>query len=428
MRGTGSQSRAARRLGAEATRLSLAVARLGAGHTHPNPRVGAVAALGERVLGLGAHLAYGGRHAERVLLDSLPQGFCEGADLYVSLEPCVHEGQTPACAPELIRAGFRRVIIGLVDPNPKVAGGGVRMLRDAGIQVERSVAPRAAAKLIGPFLAFQKWGRAWVTLKAAVSLDGRVAAADGTSRWISSGPSRERVHRWRASCDAILIGRGTLFADRPRLTARPRRDPLSSLAGRLGEQLNRAEPLAAEARRLEGRWPHQPVRVVVDPRAACGESAPIREHLEKSAAEGGRWVVAHTDQALQGSLERLEQCGVSCWCLPANEGKEGLDLVSLLVRLGSEGLLEVMVEGGGRLATHLVREGLVDHYRIFQAPLLLGGERTLCGDLGLGTLSDGRPLAGLRARRSGADLLIEAYSTTAAELLEEQVRVTEEIL
>ncbi len=412
----------------EACRLSLAVARLGDAHTHPNPRVGAVAVRGGRILGLGAHLAFGGRHAERVLLDSLPDGACEGADICVSLEPCAHEGQTPPCAPALIRAKVRRVVVGLVDPNPEVAGRGVRLLKKAGILVQPSRAPRAAANLIAPFLAFQKWGRAWVTLKAAVSLDGRVAAPDGTSQWISSGPSRERVHRWRASCDAILIGRGTLFADLPRLTARPRRDPLSSLSSRLRDQLELSRQMGEELRHLEERWPHQPVRVVVDPRAASADMEPVRAHLETSAAEGGRWVIAHTDRAPVGSVERLEQCGVSCWGLPSAGDGEALDLGALLVRLGNEGLLDVMVEGGGRLTTHLVRQGLVDRFRIFQAPLLLGGERTLCGDLGLETISDGLTLVDLKARRSGADLLTEAYSRTAAELLDAQVKVTEEIL
>ena len=380
-------------------RLALKLAGLGMGRTHPNPRVGAVAVRDGREVGWGAHLLYGGPHAEAMLLASLDGGDLRGATVYVNLEPCAHRGKTPPCAPALARAGLRRVVAAIADPHPLVSGRGLALLRGAGVEVSTGLLAAEARELNAPFLWHLKTGRPLVTLKLAISLDGRLAANDGESRWISSAASRERVHRWRSECDALIVGRGTFLADRPRLTARPRSDPRASVRRRL--------PGA------RGGWPHQPVRIVVDSEAGAGaDDAPGFAQ----DAQAGPWVVACGAQARRERLSRLEARGVRCWVLPENGGG-GVDLRALMERLAREGLLEVMVEGGATLASELIKAGLVDRLRLFQAPCLLGGGRTWTTGLGIGSLAERMTLAGLRAQASGEDLLITASSAELAGLL-----------
>lgn len=394
-------------------RLALRLARLGMGRTHPNPRVGAVAVRNGSIVGLGAHLECGGAHAEGALIGAAAEGTLRGATLYVTLEPCAHKGKVGPCAPAIVQAGFRRVVAAMEDPNPIVRGRGIGILRASGIQMDVGVLGGAAAMLNAPFLWSLTRKRAFVTLKIAASLDGRVAAADGSSRWISGSRAREQVQRWRASCDAILIGRGTLEADGPRLTARPVSDPLARLRARL-----RAMGGAQAAR--GGSWPHQPARIVVDSRARTAQREDLLGAMARSP--GGPWIVACAERAPAASIQRLERAGVRCWVLPQEKSEARVDLRALTVRLAENGLLDLLVEGGATLASRLVRQDLVDRFRIFLAPVLLGGPRQWAADLGFATLGEARRLAALRVRRVGCDALLEALSRSAARMLRAQGR------
>ncbi|MCK4414286.1 MAG: bifunctional diaminohydroxyphosphoribosylaminopyrimidine deaminase/5-amino-6-(5-phosphoribosylamino)uracil reductase RibD [Candidatus Eisenbacteria sp.] len=385
-------------------RLALRLARLGCGRTHPNPRVGAVAVRDGEIVARGVHLHFGGPHAEAALIAGAPAGSLTGATLIINLEPCSHKGKTPPCAPAIVRAGFRRVVAAIEDPNPQVAGSGFACLRAAGLQVESGLLARAARTLNAPFLWHQATGRALLTAKIASSLDGRLAAGDGSSRWITGPHARERVARWRAECDALLIGRGTLLTDRPRLTARPRRDPLRALRREL--------PQAAAA------WPHQPVRIVVDSRCRVAAEG-VGDSLTVSPT-GGPWVVACGARAPQARIRALEERGIRCWRLPEAGGGAGVDLHALARRCAAEGLLDVVVEGGATLTTALFRAGLVGRLRLFLAGILLGGARSWCGDLGVTTLTGRLGLTITRQERVGPDILIHALSPQAARLLGEE--------
>jgi diaminohydroxyphosphoribosylaminopyrimidine deaminase / 5-amino-6-(5-phosphoribosylamino)uracil reductase len=394
---------AAERGGAEARmmRLALALAALGHGRTHPNPRVGAVAVRGGRKVGLGAHLRCGGAHAEAALLESTAPEALRGATVFINLEPCAHHGKTPPCAPALARAGVARVVAAIEDPDPRVRGRGVAGLRDAGIEVAVGLGAAEARLANAPFLWWQARRRPWVTIKLAMSLDGRIAAADGSSRWISGPDARETVHRWRAGCDAIVIGRGTWVADRPWLTARPTRDPLARLRARIGGETS--------------AWPPQPARVVLDSRARTATSEELLARVAESG--GGPWIFACGRLAPAGHVKRLEAAGARCWVLPMPGSADGVDLDSLLVRLGEEGRYDLLVEGGATLASGLLRAGAVQRLRLFLAPALLGGERVGIGDLGVGTIAEAIRWSDLRARRIGRDLLVSGFSPAARALL-----------
>jgi len=386
-------------------RLALKAARLGRGSTHPNPRVGAVAVRAGRCLGVGSHFACGERHAEAALLAAAGPGALEGATVYVTLEPCAHEGRTPPCAPALVDARIGRLVAAIGDPHPLVSGRGLAILRGAGIPVETGVCAAPAAALNAPFLWRLRGGRPLVTLKIAASLDGRQAAQDRSSQWISSEASRLRVHQWRAAADAMLTGLGTLTDDLPRLTARPGRDPLARLRR------------AAAAGCPPPAWPRQPARVVADSRARSGSDDRLLEHL--AGSPGGRWIVACGARAPREAIARLSGRGVEVWVLPEGHGGSGVDLAALADRLAERGFLEVMAECGPTLSNALLRERLVGRVRLVVAPLLLGGEWTWTREIGVGTLPEGLRLGPLRVTRAGPDLLVEAWESRVEACLEE---------
>jgi diaminohydroxyphosphoribosylaminopyrimidine deaminase / 5-amino-6-(5-phosphoribosylamino)uracil reductase len=384
-------------------RRALAIARRGMGATHPNPRVGAIAVRDGRMIGMGAHLAWGGPHAEAQLLRSLPAGALAGATVYVNLEPCAHTGKTPPCATALVEAGIGRLVAAIVDPHPLVSGRGLGCLRAAGIAVETGVGARAAAELNAPFLWHLRTGQPLLTLKVAASLDGRSAARDGTSRWISGEVARERVHAWRAGVDAVLTGSGTFTSDRPRLNARPRRRPGS-----------RAQAPGTDALPA---WPHQPARVLVDSHALCATREAWLDHLATSA--GGPWVVACGERASQSAIRALEARGTAVWRLPAGHGGSGVDLAALALELAKHGWIDVLVECGRTLASALVRDRLVGCIRLFQAPMLLGAERTWIGDAGVESLNGSARFTRMRVVRVGDDALTTVWSCDVARCLEE---------
>ena len=350
---------------------ALRLAATGLGLTSPNPVVGAVLVQAGVAVGEGAHHRAGGPHAEAIALAGAGPA-ARGATLYVTLEPCAHHGRTPPCADALVAAGVARVVVACGDPNPLVDGRGLRQLRAAGIAVEVGIRANEARALNRAFFCRVTRGRPHVTLKSALTLDGKIAAVDGTSRWITGEAARREVHRMRFAADALLVGIGTVLADDPQLTVRhpdlPGKEPLRVVA-------DSGLRIPLEARVL---GVGDPARTVV----ACRAPAPP----EAAAALSGR--------------------GTTILELPADEGR--VDLRALLRALAEREVVAVLAEGGAELAAALLDAALVDRVAFFLAPRLLGG-RTAPGPVGGG----GRPLKAavslvdVTSRWVGEDLLVE---------------------
>ena len=360
-------------------RRALELAENGRGRVSPNPLVGAVLARDGDVIGEGHHADLGGLHAERAALANAAERGEDpvGATLYVTLEPCAHHGRQPPCADAILEAGIARVVYASEDPTEKASGRGPGVLRDGGVEVELTQGPEAAsARLLNQ--AFRKrarTGRPLVTYKAAMTLDGRVAAPGGDSRWISAGESRELVHRWRAECDAVAVGIGTALADDPLLTAR---------AG--GE--------------AEGP---QPVRVVFDSQARLPRDSALVGSIDEA-----RLIVICAPEAPSAAREALEAAGAEV--IVAGGSDPAARLGAALVELGNREIQDLLLEGGPTLAGALFDAGEIDSLRLFVAPLILGaGEaRALLEGQGARRIADGlRPLV-VEHRQVGEDLLIDA--------------------
>jgi diaminohydroxyphosphoribosylaminopyrimidine deaminase / 5-amino-6-(5-phosphoribosylamino)uracil reductase len=351
---------------------ALQLAERGRGLTSPNPLVGAVVVRGDRVVGEGAHLRAGEAHAEIAALQAAGDD-ARGATLYVTLEPCAHQGRTPPCAPAVARAGLARVVVALVDPNPLVAGGGADLLRAAGVAVELGVLAAEAQRQNRAWLTAMRRRRPHVTLKAAATLDGKLADAHGTSRWITGEAARQHAHRLRAESDAVVVGVTTALRDDPALTVR-----------------------------LPEPWPREPYRVVLDTRARLGAGARLIQ-----AGTPARAIVAVGGQAPGARVAALEAAGARVLRCPTRDGR--VDLTVLLDRLFELEVRSVLVEGGGETHAAFVEAGVVDRVALFVAPLLLGGRDATGVVGGAGRdLKAALRLEALTATPVGDDLLIEA--------------------
>lgn len=310
--------------------LALRLARNGQYSCDPNPRVGCVFAVGDRVIGRGWHHKAGDAHAEiNALADAGP--LPGETTAYVTLEPCSHHGRTPPCAEALAQSGVSRVVVAMEDPNPMVSGAGLDRLRSAGVKVETGLMSSQARRLNRGFICRQETGRPWVRVKIATSLDGRTALASGESQWISGEASRADVQRWRARSSALLTGSGTVLADDPRLSARVDFEAL------------------------------QPTRVVLD------------SHWRTPAS--ARLLQGDTPVIVFGSSERPlpDALGHSrAECIPVGSSAEGIDLDAVLSELAAREVNELQVEAGPRLCGSLLKAGLVDEILLYQAPQLLG--------------------------------------------------------
>ena len=345
---------------------ALALAGRGLGRVWPNPAVGCVIVAEGIVIGRGWTQPGGRPHAEMVALAQAGAA-ARGATAYVTLEPCAHHGKTPPCAEALIAAGVARVVTALTDPDPRVSGGGHAMLRAAGIAVTEDVLADTALAQQAGFLSRVQRGRPLVTLKLALTLDGRIALADGTSRWITGPEARRAVHRMRAAHDAVLIGAGTARADDPDL----------------------------QVRELGIGW--QPVRVVADSGLRLDPAA----RLLRGVPEAPLWLL-HAPDAPDPA--RWQGRGVQTLAVPRGAGG-GLDPAGMLAAMGQAGLTRVLCEGGGQLGAALLRAGLVDRLAVFSAGHVFGAEG-LAGIGDLARASIGPPRFRLISNRSlGGDLL-----------------------
>ena len=350
---------------------ALRLARRAAGRTSPNPMVGAVVVRQDRVVGRGHHARAGTEHAEVVALREAGPA-ARGATLYVNLEPCSHFGRTAPCVRAVIEAGIRRVVAGMIDPNPAVAGGGVQALKDAGIRVDVPVREDDCRRLNEAFVKHVTRRLPFVTLKLAASLDGRIATATGDSRWVTGPAARRYVHRLRNELDAVLVGSGTVLADDPQLTCR--------LPG--------------------GR---DPLRVVLDGRLRTPLTARLvtQPHPEKT-------VLVTRNDAPADRRKRLEDLGVQVWRFPADRGRVSFRRV--LRKLARAGVLSVLVEGGAVTAARAVSEKAVDKVLCFYAPRFIGAEGLpMVGGLGLTRMRQCPRLDGAVVRRLGEDILVSAY-------------------
>jgi len=308
-------------------------------NTAPNPWVGAVVVDPDgRVVGTGATAPPGGAHAEVAALTEAGDQ-ARGSSVYVTLEPCAHQGRTGACADALVAAGVARVVVGVEDPDPRVAGAGIARLRTAGIDVTVGVDADGVADDLAPYLFQRRTGRAFALLKTAMSLDGRTAAADGSSRWITGPEARADAHRLRAESEAVVVGAGTARQDRPALTARA------------------VEPPAER----------QPLRVVLD---AIGRVEPRGPLFDVGLAPT---LVVTTEAASSEAVDGWRSAGAKVAVVGPGPDGQGVDLDAMLRLLAAEhGVLQALVEGGARLHGALIAAGLADRLVAYVAPIVLG--------------------------------------------------------
>ncbi|WP_436278824.1 bifunctional diaminohydroxyphosphoribosylaminopyrimidine deaminase/5-amino-6-(5-phosphoribosylamino)uracil reductase RibD [Solimonas soli] len=332
---------------------ALRLAERGIYTTHPNPRVGCVIVRDGEVIGEGAHLRAGEPHAEIHALRAAGDR-ARGADLFVTLEPCAHHGRTPPCADALIAAGVRKVWIAMVDPNPKVAGGGIARLRAAGIACETGLLAADAERLNRGFLSRMRRGRPWLTLKLAASLDGRTAMASGESQWITSAAARADVHRLRAAAGAVMTGVATVMADNPQLDVR--------LPASDGPGVAVDGGASGEYGAIRGAIPppRQPDRIVLDSTARVPPTARLWNGDARRF-----WLTATRPAQVADGVVVVE--------LPrAADGSLALD--AALAALAQHDVNEVLLECGPRLAGATLQQGLVDEIVAYVAPTLLGHE------------------------------------------------------
>lgn len=359
---------------------ALAVARRG-GHTHPNPAVGALVVKRGRLLGAGWHKGVGTPHAEAAAFADAGPDAARGATVYVTLEPCAHFARvdgTPRhpCAARCIEAGVARVVAAMEDPDPQVAGRGFAMLREAGIEVAVGVCEAAAREHLRAYVKQRTTGLPWVLHKAAMTLDGKIAAPGGDSKWVTGPEARGYVHRkLRHRCDAVVVGAGTVLADDPSLTTR------------LPSKRNG----------------HNPLRVVIDSALRTPPGA-------KAAGPGTLFLCAAGGQDSAGRRAQLVATGAEAVEVAA--GPDGRVAPEPAMRLlAARGVYDVLLESGGELAAAFWEAGLVDRALFFVAPKVIGGAAapTPVGGAGLSeAMAGARPLGRLGVRRFGADIALEA--------------------
>ena len=358
-------------------RQALRLAARGRATVLPNPMVGAVVVVNGTVVGSGYHRRAGGPHAEIMALRQA-RARTRGATLYTTLEPCCHtEKRTPPCVPAILDAGIGRVVVAMRDPNPHVAGRGIRQLRRAGVAVDVGCLGSDAAALNEVYLHWINTGRPFVVLKAAMTLDGKIATATGESQWITGAESRAHVHRLRSEVGVIAVGAETVLKDDPQLTVR----------------------VSGGKRSVAGI--RQPARLVFDSRLRIPFGARVLQGIEQAPT-----IIATTNLADPRKVERLRKVGVEVLVLPRKGSR--VSLGRCLQALGGMGFSSMLVEGGAELHAAFLRESLVNRVCLYVAPILLGGQETksLLGSRSPRSLADTVPVTNLHFESLGNDVLI----------------------
>ena len=367
-------------------RRAIELAKKGGGYVHPNPLVGCVVVKDDEIIAEGYHEKYGEFHAERNALTRCKTE-TKGASLYVTLEPCCHYGKTPPCTEIITEKGIKKVFVGILDPNPLVAGKGVKILQDAGIEVEVGLCENEIREMNKVFLKYITTKRPYVIMKTAMTLDGKIAAYTGDSKWVTNEESRKKVHELRSELAGVVVGIGTVLADDPMLNVR-----------------------------LEGKH-HQPVRIVVDSNLRI----PVDSQLVKTAKEY-RTIVATTVISTEAerngeisfncrrfldSLRSLEMTGVEL--LECQSNNNHVDINDLMTKLGAMGIDSLLLEGGGTLNAAFLEAGCVDEVWAFIAPKIIGGEgaKTPVSGKGIDKMSDAVNLQNIDIQNINGDILIK---------------------
>jgi diaminohydroxyphosphoribosylaminopyrimidine deaminase/5-amino-6-(5-phosphoribosylamino)uracil reductase len=361
-------------------RTALRLAARARGMTSPNPLVGAVVVNRGKVVGTGYHHRFGMAHAETLALRDAGRR-AHGGELYVNLEPCAHHGHTPPCASGIVEAGIKRVHVAIVDPDRRVHGRGIRFLRSHGVKVDIGLLAEEAKRLNEAYLKQAQTGLPFVALKLCESLDGRIAAQDGTSRGLGSPEEIAFVHGLRAAYDAVLVGSGTALTDDPRLTVR----------------------------RTRGRNPH---RILLDSRLRLPLNSrvlkPRKDERVIVAALRDGGALRRSANSVRRKVDALSSRGVEVWLLPGKDGR--VDLRALVRKATLSRIQSVLVEGGGEVATSLIREKLADKAYVAISPRILGGNRGVWpGDVGVNSVGKAIKLKHVRLHRLGDNVLVEGY-------------------
>ncbi|MFC6463560.1 bifunctional diaminohydroxyphosphoribosylaminopyrimidine deaminase/5-amino-6-(5-phosphoribosylamino)uracil reductase RibD [Marinilactibacillus sp. GCM10026970] len=353
-------------------RMALKLAEKGRGKTSPNPLVGAVIVKEGSVIGQGYHEQYGRPHAEVNAIKTATEPV-EGATIYVTLEPCVHFGKTPPCTDLIIESKIKKVIVAAMDPNPLMAGKGIQLLREAGIEVREGILRKESEKLNEVFNKFITTQKPFVIMKYAMTLDGKIATESGKSKWISSEKSRNHAHKTRGQVAAILIGIGTVLKDDPLLTSR-----------------------------IEGL--SNPIRVVLDRNLNIPESSKLLQTLNLAPT-----IIVTSESACVEKIDRLKQKGVQVLLMQLDDGT--FDFKKLMTLLGEDGIDSLLIEGGASIHAAAFEAGVVDKVAVYIAPKIFGGQNALSpiGGKGIQRVSAAVELKTYELSQLGEDILIEGY-------------------
>lgn len=353
---------------------ALELAKKGIGYTNPNPLVGAVIVKDGRIIGEGYHEIYGGNHAEVNAFKNAVEAV-EGATMYVTLEPCSHYGKTPPCADKIVQKGIKKVVVALEDPNPEVAGRGIKLLRNNGIEVVTGVLEEESRRLNEIFLKYITTGLPFCILKTAMTLDGKIAAYTGDSKWITNEEARNYVHNIRHRVSAIMVGIGTILQDDPFLNTR-----------------------------LQSGNGSDPIRVVVDTRARI----PLKANVLNMKSNAGTIIVT-TELAQKEKIKELEYMGAEIITTPLKDNR--VDLGYLMKVLGERKIDSVLLEGGSELNYSAMEAGIIDKVNAFIAPKFIGGReaKTPIGGIGISMMKDAVMLKAIEIHRVGEDIMVEGY-------------------
>ena len=354
-------------------RKALKIAAYARGRTSPNPLVGSVIVKDDRIVGQGWHRKAGTPHAEIHALNQAGE-LAEGATVYVTLEPCSHTGRTGPCADALIRAGVKRVVIAMVDPNPAVAGNGVRKLQDAGIEVETGLMAKEAAELNRIFIKWISTKMPYTIVKSAMSLDGKIATDIGESQWITNETARGYGHTLRDICDGIVVGIDTVIADDPSLTTR-----------------------------ISGQSGKNPIRIVLDTKARIPLTARMLSDGQAPV------IVITTNEADPDKVRALEAKGATVLIVASKDGH--VDIREAFAELGKQQISSLLIEGGAKTVSSVIREGLADELMTFIAPILIGGQGapSAFGARGVSHLADAVTLEDVSIEPLDGNYLFRGY-------------------
>ncbi len=351
-------------------RRAFALAKKGMGYVSPNPMVGAVIVKDNRVIGEGFHHQFGGLHAEA---DAVKNAIAdvEGATMYVNLEPCSHYGKMPPCTGLLIQKKISKVVVSMTDPNPLVSGNGIKMLQNAGIEVVLGVLEKEAKELNKIFIQYITQGIPYVLLKAAMTLDGKIATCTGDSKWVSNEKARKKVHLLRKQYAAVMVGYNTVEADNPMLTCR----------------------LPKQSK--------NPVRLIMDSAAHISTDSLVLNTLSVA-----KTIVIHTDKAPIKKLNQIKEKGADTLLVEEKNGH--VDFNCMLKQIGLMGIDSVLLEGGGTLAYSALEAGCVDEVLFFVAPKIIGGKHALTPVEGLGIdiMKNALYVNDLQCKKIGDNLMI----------------------